>query len=184
MAQAQNKVTAEQQDGDVYNREVIHVGRVSKTVKGGRDFSFLALVVVGDGQGRLGIGFGKSGEVPIAIQKAMDSAQKNMVLVELKSDTIFCEVTAKYGATKVFLKPAAPGTGIIAGGAMRPVFEVLGVHNILAKIYGSTNPINVVRATMKALQQISSPEAVAEKRGKSVAHVLGVIKSNDKQETN
>ena len=173
---------AGQQDGDGLREELIHVSRVSKTVKGGRDFSFLALTVVGDGQGRLGMGLGKSGEVPAAIQKAMECARKNMVLVDLKADTIYREITAKYGATKVFMKPAAPGAGIIAGGAMRAVFEVLGVTNILAKIYGSSNPINVVRATMKALQQISSPEAVAEKRGKTVAHILGEAKSNGKQQ--
>lgn len=173
--------TKEGSDG--LNEELIRVDRVAATTKGGRTFSFRALVAVGDGLGRLGIGFGKSGEVPVAIQKAMEHARKNMVVVELKGDTIFREINVKYGATKVFMKPAAPGTGIIAGGAMRSVFEVLGVKNILAKTYGSTNPINVVRATMKALQQLASPEAVAEKRGKSVVEILGEVKSNGEQQT-
>jgi small subunit ribosomal protein S5 len=168
---------------DGLNEELIRVSRVAKTTKGGRTFAFQALTAVGDGLGRLGIGFGKSGEVPVAIQKAMENARKNMVLVELKGDTIFREIKVKYGATKVFMKPAAPGTGLIAGGAMRAVFEVLGVKNILAKTYGSTNPVNVVRATMKALQQLSSPEAVAEKRGKTVVEILGEVKSNDAQKT-
>jgi len=179
---AQNKAKKDHQESDGLEEKLIGVARVATTTKGGRTFSFRATVVVGDGQGRFGMGSEKSGEVPAAIQKAMESARKNMVLVELRGDTIFREIKVKYGATKVFMKPAAPGTGIIAGGAMRAVFEVLGVKNVLAKTYGSTNPINVVRATMKALQQISSPEVVAEKRGKSVVEILGEVKSDDEQQ--
>lgn len=153
--------------------KLIAVTRNSKVVKGGRIFSFAALVVVGDGKGRIGIGRGKSREVPVAIQKAMEAARKNMVDVSLNDDTIWYETSHKFGATKVFMKPASAGTGIIAGGAMRAVLEVVGVHNVLAKTYGSTNPVNVARATINGLLAMQSPEEFAAKRGKTLAEVVG-----------
>ncbi|OGT63861.1 MAG: 30S ribosomal protein S5 [Gammaproteobacteria bacterium RIFCSPLOWO2_02_FULL_47_50] len=148
--------------------KLVAVNRVAKVVKGGRQFRFSALTVVGDGNGKVGLGCGKSREVPLAIQKAMEDARRNMVSVALKEGTLHYAVTASHGAAKVYMQPASDGTGIIAGGAMRAVFEVVGIHNILAKSIGSTNPINVVRATIKGLQQISSPELIAAKRGKKV----------------
>lgn len=148
--------------------KLVAVNRVAKVVKGGRQFRFSALTVVGDGNGKVGLGCGKSREVPLAIQKAMEDARRNMVSVALKEGTLHYAVTANHGAAKVYMQPASDGTGIIAGGAMRAVFEVVGIHNILAKSIGSTNPINVVRATIKGLQQISSPEHIAAKRGKKV----------------
>ena len=142
-------------------------------VKGGRIFSFTALTVVGDGNGKVGFGRGKAREVPVAIQKAMEAARRNMVQVDIKGDTLQYAVKGVHGASKVYMQPASEGTGVIAGGAMRSVLEIAGVHNVLAKCYGSTNPVNVVRATIKALQSISSPEEVAAKRGKSVEDILG-----------
>ncbi len=153
--------------------KLVAVNRVAKVVKGGRQFGFAALTVVGDGNGKVGFGRGKSREVPLAIQKAMEDARRNMVEVPLKEGTLHYAVTARHGAAKVHMEPASDGTGIIAGGAMRAVFEVVGVHNVLAKSIGSTNPINVVRATIKGLQQIASPEAIAAKRGKKVEEVTG-----------
>lgn len=153
--------------------KLITVNRHAKVVKGGRTFSFSAVVVVGDGNGRVGIGFGSSREVPIAIQKAMENARRNMLRIELHGSTLYHEIIARHGATKVFMKPASEGTGLIAGGAMRAVFEVLGVKNILAKNIGSSNPINVVRATLKGLIQMTSPEMIAEKRGKRVSEIFG-----------
>lgn len=158
---------------DGYVERLVAVNRNSKVVKGGRIFSFAAIVVVGDGKGRVGIGKGKAREVPVAIQKAMEQARRNMVRVRLKSSTLYYELRASHGATQVFMKPATEGTGIIAGGAMRPVFEVLGVQNVLAKIVGSRNAMNVIRATIKGLQQISSPYAIAEKRGKTIEQIRG-----------
>lgn len=152
--------------------KLVQVNRVAKVVKGGRIFGFTALTVVGDGQGKVGFGRGKAREVPVAIQKAMEAARRNMIQVDLKGDTIHYPVKAHHGASKVFMQPASPGTGIIAGGAMRAVLELAGVHNVLAKCYGSTNPVNVVRATFRALQNMSSPEQVAAKRGKSVAEIV------------
>lgn len=156
-----------------YQEKLVSVTRTAKVVKGGRIFGFAALVVIGDGKGRVGFGRGKAREVPIAIQKAMDQAKKNMVYIPLVGKTIYHEMTSSYGASKVFMKPASEGTGIIAGGAMRAVLEVLGVQNILAKNIGSTNPNNVVRATIKALTSIVTPDQVAAKRGKTLAHVTG-----------
>ncbi|QQD17519.1 30S ribosomal protein S5 [Spongiibacter nanhainus] len=153
--------------------KLVQVNRVAKVVKGGRIFSFTALTVVGDGNGKVGFGRGKAREVPVAIQKAMESARRNMVQVDIKGDTIQYAVKANHGASKVYMQPASDGTGVIAGGAMRAVLEIAGVHNVLAKCYGSTNPVNVVRATIKALQSISSPDEVAAKRGKSVEEILG-----------
>jgi small subunit ribosomal protein S5 len=153
--------------------KLIAVNRVSKVVKGGRIFSFTALTVVGDGAGRVGFGYGKAREVPAAIQKAMEKARRNIVTVDLKGTTLQHVITGKHSGSKVFMKPASEGTGIIAGGAMRAVLEVAGVQNVLSKAYGSTNPINVVRATVAALANMKSPAGVAAKRGKTVADILG-----------
>jgi len=152
--------------------KLVSVNRVAKVVKGGRQFGFAALTVVGDGNGKIGFGRGKSREVPLAIQKAMENARRNMVSVPLNGTTLYYAVTAQHGAAKVFMQPASDGTGIIAGGAMRAVFEVVGIQNVLAKCIGSTNPINVVRATLKGLQSIAAPELIAAKRGKTVADIL------------
>ena len=161
--------TAEQNTkGDGYIEKLVAVARNAKVVKGGKIFSFAAVTVVGDGKGRIGIGRGKAREVPVAIQKSLENARKNMRPVVLKNDTLYHAITGKHGATRVFMKPASDGTGIIAGGAMRAVFEVLGVKNVLAKIGGSANPVNVVRATLKALASTSTPEFVAAKRGKEI----------------
>ena len=152
--------------------KLIAVNRVSKTVKGGRQFTFTALTVVGDGAGKVGFGYGKAREVPVAIQKSMEKARKSMVDVALNEGTIWYAVTAEHGAAKVYMQPAAEGTGVIAGGAMRAVFEVLGVRDVLAKAVGSRNPINLVRATVKGLAGMHSPGAIAAKRGKKVEDIL------------
>ncbi|MFY7697648.1 MAG: 30S ribosomal protein S5 [Legionella sp.] len=157
---------------DGYQEKLVSVTRTAKVVKGGRVFGFAVMVVVGDGKGKIGFGRGKAREVPIAIQKAMDQARKNMIYVPLAGTTIHHEITWNYGASKVFMKPASEGTGIIAGGAMRAVLEVLGVQNILAKSIGSTNPSNIVRATIGALTHIGTPDYVAAKRGKTVAEIM------------
>jgi small subunit ribosomal protein S5 len=156
---------------DGMQEKLVAVSRNAKVVKGGRIFSFAAITVVGDGNGRIGIGRGKAREVPVAIQKALESARKNMVNIVLKNGTLHSQVLGRHGATRVFMKPASEGTGIIAGGAMRAVFEVLGVKNVLAKIIGSANPINVVRATLNALQHLHTPEYIASKRGKTVEEI-------------
>lgn len=148
--------------------KLINVRRTVKVVKGGRVFSFAALVVVGDGQGKIGLGQGKAKEVPVAIQKATDAARRNMIQIQLNGTTLYHEVRSRHGASKVLMLPASEGTGVIAGGAMRAVFEVMGVQNVLAKNVGSTNPVNVVRATMKGLTDMLTPEHVAKKRGKSI----------------
>ncbi len=148
--------------------KLVTVTRTAKVVKGGRIFGFAALVVVGDGKGRVGVGRGKSREVPAAIQKAMQDARRRMVRIQLNSHTLFHKVYGRHGASKVVMLPAGEGTGIIAGGAMRAVFEVVGVHNVLSKCIGSSNPVNVVWATIKGLASMSSPESIAAKRGKSV----------------
>jgi small subunit ribosomal protein S5 len=148
--------------------KLVTVNRVAKVVKGGRQFGFTALTVVGDGNGRVGFGYGKAREVPIAIQKAMQAARKNMRAISLKGDTLHFVTIGRHGATKVYMQPASDGTGIIAGGAMRAVFEAAGIRNVLAKSYGSRNPINVVRATVEGLAAMKSPKAIAAKRGKSV----------------
>ncbi|MGP4123458.1 MAG: 30S ribosomal protein S5 [Sodalis sp. (in: enterobacteria)] len=162
----------EKQAGELQEK-LIAVNRVSKTVKGGRIFSFTALTVVGNGNGRVGFGYGKAREVPAAIQKAMEKARRNMMTVPLNSGTLQHPIKGAHTGSRVFMKPASQGTGIIAGGAMRAVLEVTGVHNVLAKAYGSTNPINVVRATIDALGNMKSPETVAAKRDKSVEEILG-----------
>ncbi len=159
--------------GDDLQEKLVAVNRVAKVVKGGRQFGFTALTVVGDGKGRVGFGYGKAREVPIAIQKAMQAARKNLQSVNLKGETLQYQINGRHGATRVFMQPASEGTGIIAGGAMRAVFECAGVRNVLAKSYGSRNPINVVRATINALIDMHSPEQIAAKRGKSVEAVLG-----------
>lgn len=151
--------------------KLVQVNRVAKVVKGGRIFGFTALVVVGDGQGKVGFGRGKAREVPVAIQKALEAAKRNMIRVELKDKTLQHAVTTRHGASKIYMQPASEGTGIIAGGAMRAVLEVAGVENVLAKCYGSTNPINVVRATFAGLKAQVSPEMVAAKRGKTLAEI-------------
>lgn len=153
--------------------KLVAVNRVAKTVKGGRIFSFTALTVVGDGNGKIGFGYGKAREVPLAIQKAMDSARRNVKNVNLNGGTLQYPIRARHGAADVYMQPASEGTGIIAGGAMRAVFEVVGVHNVLAKRNGSSNPINVVRATIKGLTDMNSPQQIAAKRGKTVEEILG-----------
>ena len=163
----------EQASTDGLQEKLVAVNRVAKVVKGGRQFGFTALTVVGDGDGRVGIGYGKAKEVPVAIQKAMEKARRDMVNVPLHEGTLHYPVNATFGAAKVYMQPASEGTGIIVGGAMRAVFEVLGVRNVLAKCIGTRNPINVVRATVKGLAEMDSPEDVAAKRGKSVEEILG-----------
>lgn len=158
---------------DELKEQLVGVRRVAKVVKGGRIFGFSALTVVGDGNGRVGMGRGKAREVPLAVQKAMEAARKDMTRVQLKNGTLQYAITARHGGAKVVMRPASEGTGIIAGGTMRAVFEAAGVRNVLAKCIGSTNPVNVVRATMKALRSMQSPEQVAEKRGKSVEDIIG-----------
>jgi len=152
--------------------KLVQVNRVAKVVKGGRIFGFTALTVVGDGNGRVGFGRGKSREVPTAIQKAMESARRNMVDVDLNGGTLWYATTARHSASKVYMQPASEGTGVIAGGTMRAVLEAVGIQNVLAKCYGSTNPVNVVRATFKALMGVKSPERVADKRGKTVDNIV------------
>ena len=166
-AQASKKL-----DGQ-YAEKLVHVARTTKVVKGGRIFGFSALTVIGDGNGRIGVGRGKAREVPDAIRKAMDNARRNLVQISLKGNTLHHTIEARHGASKVFMKPASEGTGIIAGGAMRAVLEVAGVQNVLSKCYGSTNPCNVVRATLKGLLAGNTPQSIAEKRGKSVEEIMG-----------
>lgn len=153
--------------------KLVAVNRVAKVVKGGRQFGFTALTVVGDGQGRVGFGYGKAREVPVAIQKAMQQARKSLIAVNLKQSTLYYATTGRHGTTRVYMQPASEGTGVIAGGSMRAVFEAAGVRNVLAKSYGSRNPMNVVRATMMALERMRSPEQIAAKRGKRVEEIMG-----------
>ncbi|GMR03760.1 MAG: 30S ribosomal protein S5 [Gammaproteobacteria bacterium] len=157
---------------DNFQEKLINIRRVAKVVKGGRQFGFSALTVVGDGAGRVGIGTGKAREVPAAVSKAMESARRNMTKIDLRGPTLHHAVVARHGAAKVVMKPASIGTGIIAGGAMRAVFEVVGVQDVLAKCIGSRNPVNVVRATINGLTGIHSPAQVATKRGKKVEEIL------------
>ncbi|MCL1634358.1 30S ribosomal protein S5 [Luteimonas sp. SX5] len=148
--------------------KLVAVNRVSKTVKGGRQFTFTALTVVGDGAGKVGFGYGKAREVPVAIQKSMEYARKTMINVDLNNGTLWHVVKARHGAANVFMQPASEGTGVIAGGAMRAVLEAVGVKNVLAKAVGSRNPINLVRATLRGLTEMHSPAKIAAKRGKKV----------------
>ncbi|HTO17594.1 MAG TPA: 30S ribosomal protein S5 [Pseudomonas sp.] len=167
-----NRDNREEARDEGYIEKLVQVNRVAKTVKGGRIFTFTALTVVGDGKGRVGFGRGKSREVPAAIQKAMEAARRNMIQVDLNGTTLQYPLKSAHGASKVYMQPASEGTGVIAGGAMRAILEVAGVHNVLAKCYGSTNPVNVVQATFKGLKAMQAPASVAAKRGKSVEEIL------------
>ena len=164
------EITTKTADG--LQEKLVAVNRVAKVVKGGRQFGFTALTVVGDGEGKIGFGYGKAKEVPIAIQKAMEKARRNMQVIPLKDGTLFYPRVGVHGAAKVHMQPASEGTGIIAGGAMRAVLECAGVRNVLAKSYGSRNPINVVRATISGLKNIHSPRQIAAKRGKKIKEIL------------
>ena len=157
--------------------KVIHINRVAKVVKGGRRFSFSVLVVVGDGHGHVGIGTGKASEVPDAIRKSVDDAKKNLIAIPLKGTTLYHEIIGEFKASRVMLRPAAPGTGIIAGGGVRAVCELAGITDILTKSIKSDNVFNVVQATLRGLRAIRSPEAVAALRGKTVESLMGVAKS-------
>ncbi|MBK7614569.1 MAG: 30S ribosomal protein S5 [Burkholderiales bacterium] len=157
---------------DGLKEKMIAVNRVTKVVKGGRTLSFAALTVVGDGDGRVGMGKGKAKEVPVSVQKAMDSARRGMIKVALKNGTIYHKVEGEHGAARVLMMPAPAGTGIIAGGPMRAVFEVLGITDIVAKSHGTSNAYNMVRATLDALKRSTTPAEVAAKRGKSVEDIF------------
>ena len=161
------------QSGDELVEKLVAVNRTAKVVKGGRQFGFTALTVVGDGSGRVGYGFGKAREVPVAISKAMAQARKSLINVSLRNDSLHYAIRGTHGATRVYMQPASDGTGVIAGGGMRAVLECAGVRNVLAKSYGSRNPINVVRATIKALGNIRSPDDIAAKRGKTLEEITG-----------
>ena len=163
----------ERENSDGLLEKLIAVNRVAKVVKGGRQFGFTALTVVGDGDGRVGLGYGKAREVPVAISKAMERARKQMVKVSLSNGTLHYAIKSNHGAARVYMQPAADGTGVIAGGAMRAVFEVVGVKNVLAKAVGSRNPINLVRATIKGLRSMASPQQIAAKRGKKLEELIG-----------
>ncbi|MCH8478463.1 MAG: 30S ribosomal protein S5 [Wenzhouxiangella sp.] len=163
---------ARENTSDDLIEKLVAVNRVVKVVKGGRQFSFTALTVVGDGDGKVGCGYGKAREVPLAIQKAMERARRDMVRISLNEGTLWHPVKSRHSGSRVYMQPASDGTGVIAGGAMRAVFEAVGVHNVLAKSVGSNNPINLVRATMKGLQAMVSPEKVAIKRGKPIEEIL------------
>ena len=171
MGRMQAKVATEDRD-DGFKEKMIAVNRVTKVVKGGRILGFAALTVVGDGDGKVGMGKGKSREVPLAVQKAMDEARKKMISVRMKGGTFFHSVIGKHGASSVMIAPAEKGTGIIAGGPMRAVFEVMGVSDVVAKSFGSTNPYNLVRATLNGLNMMYSPGEVAKKRGMTVEEIV------------
>jgi len=166
----QQQSTEQREDG--LREKMVSINRVTKVVKGGRIMGFAALTVVGDGDGSVGMGKGKSREVPVAVQKGMDEARRKLARVSLKDGTLQHQVIGKHGASVVLMQPAAPGTGIIAGGPMRAVFEVMGVTDVVAKCLGSTNPYNVVRATINGLFSMSTPAEIAAKRGKSIQEVL------------
>ncbi|AGF48688.1 small subunit ribosomal protein S5 [Candidatus Kinetoplastibacterium oncopeltii TCC290E] len=173
MAKIQGKNNTEKDNEDGLREKMIAVNRVSKVVKGGRTMSFAALTVVGDGDGRIGMGKGKAREVPVSVQKAMEQARRNMFKVSLKSGTLQHAVVGKHGASKVIISPAAEGSGVIAGGPMRAIFEVMGIRNVVAKSLGSSNPYNLVRATFNGLRNSMTPSEVAAKRGKSIEEILG-----------
>jgi small subunit ribosomal protein S5 len=168
-----SKMHTGEERSDGLREKMVAINRVTKVVKGGRVLGFAALTVVGDGDGRIGMGKGKAREVPVAVQKAMEEARRKMVKVTLKHGTLQHEVIGHHGSSRVFMKPASDGTGIIAGGPMRAVFEVMGVQNVLAKCLGSTNPYNVVRATINGLTRMNTPSEIAAKRGKSVEEITG-----------
>jgi small subunit ribosomal protein S5 len=172
MAKMQAKQQSDKPD-DGMREKMIAVNRVTKVVKGGRIMGFAALAVVGDGDGRIGMGKGKSKEVPVAVQKAMEEARRKMIKVTLKNGTLQHTVTGTHGASSVLMSPAKDGTGVIAGGPMRAIFEVMGVTNVVAKSNGSTNPYNMVRATLNGLSKMNTPSEIAAKRGKSVEEILG-----------
>lgn len=172
MAKNPKNAVAEEQD-DGIREKMIAVNRVTKVVKGGRILGFAALTVVGDGDGRIGMGKGKSREVPVSVQKAMDQARRAMEKVPLRNGTIFHAVEGHHGASRVMLHPAPEGTGVIAGGPMRAIFDVMGIRNIVAKSHGSSNPYNMVRATLDALSKLRSPSEIAAKRGKTVEKLIG-----------
>lgn len=172
MAKNPKNAVAEEQD-DGIREKMIAVNRVTKVVKGGRILGFAALTVVGDGDGRIGMGKGKSREVPVSVQKAMDQARRAMEKVPLRNGTIFHAVEGHHGASRVMLHPAPEGTGVIAGGPMRAIFDVMGIRNIVAKSHGSSNPCNMVRATLDALSKLRSPSEIAAKRGKTVEELIG-----------
>jgi small subunit ribosomal protein S5 len=173
MARAPQRAPQSEDRGDGLREKMVSVNRVTKVVKGGRILGFAALTVVGDGDGGIGMGKGKAREVPVAVQKAMEEARRKMLRVSLKNGTLQHAVIGQHGAAKVLIQPASEGTGIIAGGPMRAVFEVMGVQNVLAKCFGSTNPYNVVRATLNALKAMNTPAEIAAKRGKTVEQILG-----------
>jgi small subunit ribosomal protein S5 len=173
MARVQPKGVVSEDRDDGIKEKMIAINRVTKVVKGGRILGFAALTVVGDGDGRIGMGKGKAREVPVSVQKAMEKARRAMAKMPLKNGTVHHVVEGKHGASKVILSPAADGTGVIAGGPMRAVFDVIGIRNIVAKSHGSTNPYNLVRATLNALSKLRTPAEIAAKRGKSVEEVLG-----------
>ena len=174
MAKQQSKrPQASEERDDGLKEKMVAINRVTKVVKGGRILGFAALTVVGDGDGAVGMGTGKSREVPVAVQKAMDEARRKMRKISLKNGTLHHTVIGKHGAASVLMQPAPPGAGIIAGGPMRAVFEVMGVTDVICKCIGSANPYNVVRATINGLMAINTPADIAAKRGKSVEEVLG-----------
>ena len=174
MAKPQSRKPQQAEKPDDGMREkMIAVNRVTKVVKGGRILGFAALTVVGDGDGRIGMGKGKSREVPVAVQKAMEEARRKLTKINLKNGTVHHTVVGRHGASVVMIQPAPEGTGIIAGGAMRAVFDVMGVTNIVCKSHGSNNPYNIVRATINGLLQVNTPSVIAAKRGKTVEEILG-----------
>ena len=168
-----SKMHTGEERSDGLREKMVAINRVTKVVKGGRVLGFAALTVVGDGDGRIGMGKGKAREVPVAVQKAMEEARRKMVKVSLKHGTLQHAVIGHHGASRVYMQPASDGTGIIAGGPMRAVFEVMGVQNVLAKCLGSTNPYNVVRATINGLTGMNTPAEIAAKRGKSIEEITG-----------
>lgn len=172
MAKPQGKKQLADEKDDGLREKMVAVNRVTKVVKGGRILGFAALTVVGDGDGSVGMGKGKSREVPVAVQKAMDEARRKLQKVNLKNGTVHHTVIGRHGATSVMIQPAPEGTGIIAGGAVRAVFEVVGINNVVAKAHGSTNPYNIVRATLNGLCEVRTPAEVAAKRGKSVEDIF------------